>query len=154
MHSFNRSFFLATIEWCLHIVHSIKGSDLAAIAMLMLIVPLSLLNRKDWTTLCPCPCLRTRRSSSPRLTKLLCLCPCLGARRSRTRQPCPTVRVHHDGPGLVGRVCVHALALDVHHDGPGLGGCVRVLVAGEVSALLHTPGKGQAALSKADTLHF
>ena len=98
--------------------------------MLMLIVPLSLLNRKD------------------------CLCPCLGARRSRTRQPCPTVRVHHDGPRLVGRVCVHALALDVHHDGPGLGGCVRVLVAGEIGALFHTPGEGQAALSETDTQHL
>ena len=41
-----------------------------------------------------------------------------------------------------------------HHDGPGLGGCVRVLVAGEVGALLHTPGEGQAALSEADKLHF
>ena len=36
----------------------------------------------------------------------------------------------------------------------GLGGCVRVLVAGEVGALLHTPGEGQAALSEADKLHF
>ena len=32
------------------------------------------------------------------------------------------------------------------HAGSGLGGCVRVLVAGEVGALLHTPGEGQAAL--------
>ena len=68
--------------------------------------------------------------------------------------PGSRVRVHHDGPGLVGRVCVHVLALDVHYDGPGLGGCVRVLVAGEIGALLHTPGEGQAALSKADTQHL
>ena len=65
--------------------------------------------------------------------------------------PGSRVRVHHDGLGLVGRVSVHALSLEVHHDGPGLGGCVRVLVAGEVSALFHTPGEGQAALSEADT---
>ena len=45
---------------------------------------------KDEFTLCPC--LRTRRSASPTLTKLLYLCPYLGVRRSSIR--------------------VHALALD------------------------------------------